>query len=86
MKKLRFFLVSAVLAGVSFVANATERVVNVISDNEQKIEKLSQQQLVLLIFPIKTVFWGTALTAPTVLIAPTVLTVLTALTILASRY
>ena len=49
MKKLRFFLVSAVLASVSFVANATDRVVTVFSghDDEQKIEEQSQQQLIL---------------------------------------
>lgn len=47
MKKLGVFLVSAVLAGVSFVANAGERVVNRSSSDEQKIEEQSQQQLVL---------------------------------------
>lgn len=49
MKKIRFFLVSAVLASVSFVANATDRVVTVFSghDDEQKIEEQSQQQLIL---------------------------------------
>ena len=49
MKKLRFFLVSAVLASVSFVANATDRVMAQFAnhDNEQQIEEQSQQQLVL---------------------------------------
>ena len=49
MKKLRFFLVSAVLASVSFVANATDRVVTLFSghENEQTIEEQSQQQLIL---------------------------------------
>lgn len=49
MKKLRFFLVSAVLASVSFVANATNRVVDQFAnhENEQQIEEQSQQPLVL---------------------------------------
>ena len=50
MKKLRFLLVSAVLAGVSFVANATDRVVTQFtgrSNDGEQIEEQSQQQLVL---------------------------------------
>ncbi len=49
MKKLCFFLVSAVLAGVSLAANAGERVSSLLNDhhNDLQIEKKGLEQLVL---------------------------------------
>lgn len=49
MKKFRFFLVSAVLAGVSLAANAGERVSSLFVDyhNDSQIEKKGLEQLVL---------------------------------------
>ena len=49
MKKLCFFLVSAVLAGVSLAANAGERVSSLLNDhhNALQIEKKGLEQLVL---------------------------------------
>lgn len=49
MKKLCFFLVSAVLAGVSLAANAGERVSSLLNGhhNDLQIEKKGLEQLVL---------------------------------------
>lgn len=47
MKKIAFLVVSAVLASVSFCANATEKVVSQFTGKDPQIEEQSRQPLVL---------------------------------------
>lgn len=47
MKRIAFLVASAVLTGISFCTNATEKVVSQFTGNDQQIEKQSQQPLVL---------------------------------------